>query len=256
METTKALRRVRLITPMMREDVGTAVLSNVVMQAANNTIPKGLKGTYTPFSSIYSAGQNALALKLAMDLARIFDLSENRKPEAQDKASIPVLAALLKRPDVQEGLIEDAEEWLSDSGHIYTAGSDPSADLETALERLKEHHRSQFREGCRTAITDFLDLALRLEEQGSKEQSALGRIRQFRNRRLAHSLIDKKPDALPKYADLDLLLEVAKEAAKHASLAVDGHNSDFDDLAQEDRRTADRYYACVLDGLKREARGE
>jgi hypothetical protein len=55
METTKALRRVRLITPMMREDVGTAVLSNVVMQAANNTIPKGLKGTYTDFVPIEDA---------------------------------------------------------------------------------------------------------------------------------------------------------------------------------------------------------
>jgi hypothetical protein len=56
------------------------------------------------------------------------------------------------------------------------------------------------------------------------------------------------------YADLDLLLSLAKEAAKHASLAVDGLNTDFDDLSREDRSNADRYYACVLDGLKREAR--
>jgi hypothetical protein len=67
-------------------------------------------------------------------------------------------------------------------------------------------------------------------------------------------LFDQEPDALPKYADLDLLLSIAKEAAKHASLAVDGLNTDFDDLSREDRRNADRYYACVLDGLKREAR--
>jgi hypothetical protein len=67
-------------------------------------------------------------------------------------------------------------------------------------------------------------------------------------------LFDQEPRALPIYADLGLLLNVAKEAAKHASLAVEGLNTDFDDLSREDRKNADRYYACVLDGLKREAR--
>jgi hypothetical protein len=91
MDTTEALRRIRRITPMMRKDVETADLSFLVME-----IPKGLEDASTPFSNIYLAGQNALALKLAMDLARIFDLSKNKQspPEKQDKASIPVLAAL------------------------------------------------------------------------------------------------------------------------------------------------------------------
>jgi hypothetical protein len=73
--------------------------------------------------------------------------------------------------------------------------------------------------------------------------------------RPSSTLLDKEPDALPKYGDLDLLLGAAKEAAQHASLAVEGRNTDFDDLTQEDRRNADDYYACVLDGLKRAARG-
>jgi len=44
----------------------------------------------------FNAVQQAMALKLALDLARIFDVTENgRYPaEEQDKASIPVLAAL------------------------------------------------------------------------------------------------------------------------------------------------------------------
>jgi hypothetical protein len=67
-------------------------------------------------------------------------------------------------------------------------------------------------------------------------------------------LFDNEPDALPIYADLELLLSIAKEATKHASFAVEGNNVDLDDMAQEDRRNADDYYACVLDGLKRAAR--
>ena len=124
------------------------------------------------------------------------------------------------------------------------------------MKSFKERRRSQSRAVCRKAITDFLALALRLEVEDSKEKAALVRIREFRNCRLVHSLFDKEPDAPPKYADLDLFLDVAKEAAKHASLAVEGHNTDFNDLAQEDRRNADDYYACVLDGLKRAARSQ
>jgi hypothetical protein len=125
--------------------------------------------------------------------------------------------------------------------------------LEADLESTKEGHRSQFADACQKAITDFLSLAKGLEVKDSEENAALVRIRQFRNRRLAHSLFDQEPGALPKYADLDLLLSIAKEAAKHASLAVDGLNTDIDDPSR-DRRNADRYYACVLDGLEREAR--
>jgi hypothetical protein len=124
MDKTEALRRIRLITPMMRKDVETADLSSLVMGAANNAIPKGLEGTFTPFTNIYLAGQNALTLKLAMDL-RIFDLSEGRPAEAQDKASIPVLAALLTRPDVRDGLLQDAAKWIAGIKIGYPAGSPP-----------------------------------------------------------------------------------------------------------------------------------
>jgi hypothetical protein len=81
----------------------------------------------------------------------------------------------------------------------------------------------------------------------------LGRVRQLRTQRLAHSLFDKEPDRAPRYADLFLLLRLAKEAAKHASLAVEGRNADFDDLAQDSRANADGFYACVRDGLLRAA---
>ena len=207
MDTTEALRRIRLITPMMRKDVETADLSSLVMEAANNTIPKGLEGTFTPFTNIYLAGQNALTLKLAMDLARIFDLSEGRPAEAQDKASIPVLAALLTRPDVRDGLLQDAAKWIAGIEIGHPAGSPPPDVLEADPESTKEGHRSRFGDACQRAITDFLSLAKGLEVKDSDENAALVRIRQFRNRRLAHSLFDQEPDVMPKYADLDPLAE-------------------------------------------------
>jgi AbiU2 len=255
-DAVDALGRVRLISPRLREDVGTAVVSSILLNAANNTIPNGLGPVYTPFGRAYLGGQNALSLKLAMDLARIFDLSvgKNAYPaEAQGKASIPVLAALLKKPDVQDGLLQDAAKCIGGIKIVkigYPAGSPPP----DVLEALEEGYGSRFSDACQKAITDFLALAQGLEVRDSEENAALVRIRQFRDFRLAHSLFDNEPDALPIYADLELLLSIAKEATKHASFAIEGHNVDFDDVAQEDRKNADEYYGCVLDALKRAGR--
>jgi hypothetical protein len=65
MDTEEALRRVKLIAPMLRRDVETAILSHAVMEAANDTIPKGMASTYSDFGGTYFAVQNSLALKLA-----------------------------------------------------------------------------------------------------------------------------------------------------------------------------------------------
>jgi hypothetical protein len=129
MNTEEALRRVRLITPMLRDEVRTAILSHAILEAANDTIPKGLGGVHTEYAPTFNAVQNALALKLALELARIFDLSASRgPPEEQDKASIPVLAALVERPDVQADLKRDAEEnWFPGVSHIDTAGAEQPA---------------------------------------------------------------------------------------------------------------------------------
>jgi hypothetical protein len=136
MNTEEALRRVRLIAPMLRDEVRTAILSRAILEAANDAIPKGLGGVHTEFAATFNAVQNALALKLALELARIFDLSANRHPsEEQDKASIPVLAALVGRADVQAGLERDAEKtWFPGVAHIHTAGFAPPGAVEASPE--------------------------------------------------------------------------------------------------------------------------
>jgi hypothetical protein len=256
MDAEDALRRLKLILPMLRRDVTTAVRSHAVMEAANDTIPNGLNASHTVLADTYFAVQDALTLKLVMDLARIFDLSRGRfSPEEQDKASIPVLAALLQIPDVQNGLEQKAAaEWFPGVAHVGTVGSAPPGVVEKAVKTLEEDYRSEDRDLCRKATTDFLALAERLEMKGSEDEIALGRVRKFRDHRLAHSLFDKEPEALPRYADLSLLLDRAKEAATHASLAVEGLSIDFRDQARNDRQNAEGYAACVLDGLKRAAR--
>jgi hypothetical protein len=116
------------------------------------------------FGDTYNVTQNSLLVTVALAIARVFDLSDtNRYPAGeQDKASIPVLAHLLMREEVQGLLLTRARTWMSE----LTAGAE-----------LGEND-------CRHAI----DTALRTYQtflSSTDAQDALSRIRQFRTRRLA-----------------------------------------------------------------------
>lgn len=253
MDTSEALRRVRLIVPMLRNDVRTAVLSHTVMEAANEIIPPGLKGIDCAFVGTYNAIQNALTLKLALDVARIFDVSDPNRypPEGQDKASVQVLAALLGRPDIRSSLEKEAECWTAEIEYVGAAESIPAEVLHSALTSTQAGLRLQDREACSRTITELLDLAERLSLAEMPECGALVRVREFRNRRLAHSLFDKAPDEMPRYEDLNILVDVAKKAAELASMATEGLNIDFGEQVARDRNEAEGYSRSVLDGLKR-----
>jgi hypothetical protein len=56
---------------------------------------------------------------------------------------------------------------------------------------------------------------------------------------------------MPRFSDLNFLLEIAKRAAKHAPLAVEGLNTEFDDQARRDGENAEEYATSVLDGRER-----
>ncbi|SEH24086.1 hypothetical protein SAMN03159407_2024 [Rhizobium sp. NFR12] len=251
MDVGQATRWVKLIVPMLRQDVETAVLSHEVMEAQNAVIPPGLKGHRTDFVNTYGAIQNALVLKLAMDVARVFDFSVGRPIERQDMASIPVLAMLFRTGSVKETLVENASQWLSGVEWAGAEDGDRTADLQDIALELEEDHRLADGDACRSAINDFLVVNDRVSDVGSEEGLALARVRAFRNRRLAHSLFNKEPDEYPRYSDLTMLLELAKKAAALSSLAVEGLNVNFEEQTSRNRQNAEGFAARVLDGLKR-----
>ncbi|CUX58033.1 hypothetical protein AGR13a_Lc30073 [Agrobacterium genomosp. 13 str. CFBP 6927] len=113
MDCNDAIQRIEKIVPMLRHDVETAIMSHEVMEAQNAIVPPGLKGYQTDFVQTYGAIQNALVLKFAMDVARVFDVSTGRPVERQDMASIPVLGMLFSVPGVVDGLIAEASSWVS-----------------------------------------------------------------------------------------------------------------------------------------------
>lgn len=255
MDVNEALRRVRLILPMLMADVRTAIHSHAVMEAMNAIVPIETKGLRSPHVATYDAVHTALVLKFAMDLARIFDLSDptHRPAHKQRQASIQVLAALLSIDGVRTALEDEAANWLPGVAHVGTVGSAPPGLVEEALKDLENENREWGRADCRKAIGGFLAVTGRLGVDGSEEYAAFERLREFRTRRLAHSLFDKSPNAPPRYGDLDLLLKVAVEAVTAAALAIEGLNTALDERDALDRENAEGFARCLVDGLKRAA---
>lgn len=253
MDRKDALDRIQKIVPMLRHDVETAILSHEVMEAHNEIVPRGLEGQHTDLVHTYGAIQNALVLKLAMDVARVFDVSARYPVERQDMASIPVLGMLLDVVGVVDELTATASSWVPGIEWAGDNDGDRSAEVEAAAMEILGDEQTADRETCKTALAEFANLANGLSDPTSAEAAALSRVRGFRNRRLAHTLFKKEPDAYPKYEDLTLLLEKAKTAARLSSLAVEGLHVDFADQTSRNRSNAEGYARLVLEGLKRSA---
>jgi hypothetical protein len=253
LSTQEALRRVGSIVPMLLADVQTAILSHTAMEASNNIIPPGMKGRWTEFNETYNAVQNALTLKLALDVARIFDIAATTRypAEEQDKASVQVLAALLQRDDVRAELERAAVSWMPGFDYVGEDFADLPDGISDALAEMAKDDAKDNQASCRAAIKEFVAEAAKLKEETEEAHGALTRVREFRNKRLAHSLFDKEPDAFPLYSDLDLLLGMATVAARLAKLAVEGGNTELEEQAKRNRENAAGYAACVLDGLRR-----
>jgi AbiU2 len=223
LNTVEALRRVHEIETMLRANVREMSRSYVIMETANSTVSNKFDGQQINGAPTFRAIQIAMGLKIAMDLARIFDLTGKRTVENQDKASVPVLGALLARLDVQEALTQEARQWL--------------------FVRAEEE--------VRQATHSCLQSASVLEIPHSDAAQALKRVRDFRTTRLAHSLFDKKPERLPLYNDLKLLRGLAEEFTTHAAMATRGHLVSCSEWAEIDEADAVDYFKCVLDGVSR-----
>jgi hypothetical protein len=75
---------------------------------------------------------------------------------------------------------------------------------------------------------------------------ALAALKDFRNIKLAHSLMGKLLKKLPTYDDLFLMVNVAREVMTSAKLAVTGVNTDFIEIEKLRRRDAEFFWNIAL----------
>jgi hypothetical protein len=207
LDTEEALRRTDRICPLLARDTWVALRARVAVEAANETVSREEFNRPSKFGDTYNVIQNSLLITVALSIARVFDLSDTEQypAERQDKASVPVLAHLLMREDVQQRLIVRARSWTPQLNDGAKLGED----------------------ACRDAIASALDV-YKTFETSSDAQDAQNRLRQFRTRRLAHHLFDKEPDALPHINDVFLLANTASEFVRCTVLAIEGKERHLD----------------------------
>ncbi|MGY3690837.1 hypothetical protein ACVIGA_000917 [Bradyrhizobium sp. USDA 3240] len=229
LDDEEAMRRVQRIVPMLARDTWHALRVRSAFSSANDEIWELDISETMQFGDTYNVVTNALQLQAALAVARVFDVSNpERYPiEQQDKASIPVLAHLLRRSDVQQALLASASDWRSGMG--------AEAD----------------RADCRAAIS----LALEVYEHFEKDEDhrrAFERLRKIRDARLAHHLFDKVPaaDELPEFDQLFLLANTAAQFVRAAMLAVEGRDQDLRDQEAIKSKMDRRFWHICLSALQ------
>lgn len=181
--TEEAVRRAIRITPLLAQDTWHTLRSRAALHTANDVIWAGNFNGPLRFGDTYNVVQNGLALTVALDVARIFDVSN---------------------PDRYRNL--------------------------SRLSRVQSHLNS------------------------TNHQEAASRLREFRTGRLAHHLFDDLPTDLPRFDDLDLLANCARDFVRSAVLAVEGVDRDLG-REEEIKREMDReFWDIGLSAILSEAR--
>lgn len=222
--TAEAVRRLDGMMGLIYEDVRIALAAEASLEAANDIV-RATPNRTRPGISAYNSVHQGLSLNLAISLARLFDEgSSKRHPNLRDVASIPLLVRLLCQKRCRRALIARAREWT------------PMAP------GLADAHEA----GCSRAVSDAV-AAYVIFAKSSEGKRALARLRDFRNRRLAHSLMVEALSALPRYDDLFRLMDVARDVSDAAQLAIDGIEPDLLNHERIVRKDADDFWRSAFD---------
>lgn len=219
----EALRRLSAMVERIEEDVKIALWAEATLEAGNdivNTSP----ARRTRGAAAYNAISQSLALNLAITLARLFDSGSKRwHANRRDVASLPLIVRLLKQRRCQRALVERARSWTPQ-----------------AMDLADTHAR-----GCQRSIDGAVAAFVGLQRTATGRATAK-RLREFRNKRLAHSMMQDTLKALPRYNDLFKLMDVARDVVDAAKLAIDGLHLGLKDTEEACRREADAFWTLVL----------
>ena len=161
-------------------------------------------------------------------LARLFDPGAKRYHANQrDVASLPALLRLLRQKRCRNVLADRAREWNPDMpanfGKRNAATCEREIDAALAAYAVLEAHRER--------------------------RIAVASLKEFRDKVLAHSLLDVVLKFQAHYQQLYYLVVVAREVTIHAKFAIDGKHRDLRDAQRERRRQADAFWQPALSAV-------
>lgn len=220
----EAVRRMEGMIPHISRNVRFALRAEAALESANEIVMSDYREKRTYGVGCYNTVKDCMELSLALALARLYDLGiRSQRPNRRDTASIPLLVLLLKQKRCRGVLVARARAWKP---------QDPGmAEVDAKC--------------CERAIDNAINAfsALRRIHNGRQGLTALKRLR---DKRLAHSDMSAVLKALPRYEQLHLLMDVARDFTAHARLAIEGHHHDLESFEEERRRESDTFWEPAL----------
>jgi hypothetical protein len=181
-----------------------------------NSSAEGAANWYV--AHLYNTVHSSLVTSLSLVIARLFDQgTKSYHPDRRDTLSIPILIHNFKREDVVSIFANRAKSW-------------PIDDSKIVEQRCKD---------CVIAMEDL--------EIDPKGKIALESLKDFRDRRLAHSL-DKEFIA-PRFQDLTHLRNVAMEIGAHARLVIEGVHWEPKDFLEERVRQGNAFWPAAISAV-------
>ena len=193
-------------------DVQVALRTEAALEAANQIVMGDLRDVKFYGADCYNAVQQSMAIFLAITLAKLFEtpslrrMSKGTRFNKSDVASIPLMIRLLKQKRCRASLSKRASDWTP---QIPGMASRNVASCERAIDRAIAGYEALRRTGAGRA--------------------AVAKLKKFRDKVAAHTLLGSAIKAAPTYREMFLLADVARDVAEQARLAIAGVHVDLSD---------------------------
>jgi hypothetical protein len=219
-----AVQRIDEMVRLIEENALLGLDIKAALIPSNEIVVSDIRQSEIVGAGCYNTLKYCMALHLALTLARLFDPGARRNDaNRMDIASIPLLVRLLKQKRCRAILVARARRWTPH------------------MPRLADAHAA----ACERAIDGAIQAYAKLRATPDGRKSA-ETLKNFRNQKLAHSLIGTVLKELPRYSQLLLLMDVARDVANHTTLAVRGDNLDLKEIEIERHREACKFWKPAL----------
>jgi hypothetical protein len=221
LKLTEALDRLDAMIDLIYRDVLIAIEVEAALEMANEIVTGELRDVHFYGADCYSSVQQSMRLFLSLTLAKLFETP--RPGRGNDVASIPLMIRLLKQRRCRRRLCNRARSWtpnLTNSGELHARSVERSIDRAVeAYAKLRRTHAGR---------------------------DAVAKLKKFRDKVLAHTLLVAALKATPLYRELFLLVDVARDVVQHARLAIAGADLDLLEHEEDHREMCRAFWRPAL----------
>jgi hypothetical protein len=224
-----ALDRLDKMIELISPDVTIGIQTKAALETANGIVTGELRDVQFYGADCYNTAKQSMSLFLALMLAKLFETpslrgqSKSTRFNKSDVASIPLMIRLLKQKRCRTSLSMRARDWTP----AFPSRAEINAkDCERAIDRAIEAYAK-----------------LRRTHAG---RNAVAKLKLFRDKVLAHTLLGKVLKSAPLYREMFLLMDVARDVAEHARLAVDGRHLDLRESEEEQENICRAFWRPAL----------